>query len=331
MQENETGKYLEFDDFCLEIKELLLDKFDEDYKIELNNVTKNNNIQLAGIIILRPNESISPNIYLNNYYIKYCNGLALREIIQNITEEYYNAKIQGDVDTIIECLEFSKVKSNIVYRLINYKKNEMLLKQMPHTKFLDLAVTFHCLVRNNEEGIGTIRITNQHLKMWNIEMEELVQYAKENTPRLFPPVVQSMRKVIEKLMKEERILQKEYPYNPFNQEACLVDNYHMEEDSSNYDQEDHMLVVSNQRNINGASCMIYTDLLKEIADHLDADLYILPSSIHELIIVKNDTNYNKEVLKEMVTDINLTQVPIEEVLSDNIYFFSRNRLAVTQL
>lgn len=331
MQENELGKYLEFDDFCLEIRELLLHKFDEDYKIELNKVTKNNNIHLEGIVILQQSETIAPNIYLNNYYIEYCNGLSLNEILENIADEYYNAKIQGDMDTIVECLEFDKIKSNVVYRLINYKKNEKLLEQVPHTRFLDLAVTFHCLVRNSEEGIGTIRITNQHLKIWNIELEVLIQYAKENTPKLFPPVVQSMRKVIEKLMKEDRILQQDYSCNPIGQEASLIDNLHMEVDSSNYSQEDNMLVISNRRNINGASCMIYTDLLKEIADHLESDFYILPSSIHELILVKNDITYNKEVLKEMVTDINLTQVPLEEVLSDNIYFYSRNRLAITQL
>lgn len=331
MSEKNTGKYLDFKDFCIEIKRLLLNRFEEGYRVELNRVTKNNAIQLEGVVILQKDEIVAPNIYLNNYYVGYQNGLSFHDIIQNISEEYYNARKQGDVDAIVEGLEFTNIKDTIVYRLINYEKNNKLLLQIPHRRFLDLAVTFHCLIRSSEDGIGTIRITNRHLSLWNVTINDLILHAKENTPRLFPPVVQSMKKVIEELMEEESNKRIELAYESKEQEEYLTEIYHQENVSGEYDLEDNMLVISNQRNINGASCMIYPDLLKEIADMSGTDLYILPSSIHELIIVKNDHQYRKEILKEMVKEINLTQVPIEDVLSDSIYYYSRNRLAVTQL
>lgn len=330
MLEKEAGKYLDFKEFCMEVKKLLKDKFDKECKVELNQVMKNNAIQLEGVVILQKNETIAPNIYLNNYYVGYQNGISFQEIIQEIVEEYYNARIKGDLRTITESLEFVKIKSCIIYRLINYNKNKKLLADIPHTRFLDLAVTFHCLVKSCEDGIGTIRITNQHLMLWKVTVEDLIHHAKINTPNLFPPVVQSMRKVIEKLMKEELDT---YYEEPFHREDGLdiINNYKDENFNLEFNSEDNMLVISNQRNINGASCMIYTDLLKDIAEQLNADLYILPSSIHELIIVKNDHTYDKKILKEMVKDVNLTQVPLEDVLSDNVYFYSRSRLAITQL
>jgi hypothetical protein len=331
MVDKEAGKFLDFKEFCLEVKNLLSEMFDKECRIELNQVMKNNSIKLEGVVILQQNETIAPNIYLNNYYVAYQNGLSVKEIIQGITEEYNDARMQGDNSTITGSLEFTKVKSCIVYRLINYEKNKNLLNEIPHTRFLDLAVTFHCLVRSSDEGIGTIRITNQHLIKWNVTIDDLIYNAKINTPNLFPPVVQSMRKVIEKLMKEEINTHLESTFNIKDELENINLSYRDENYTYQYSHEDNMLVVSNQRNINGASCMIYTDLLKDIADQLNSDLYILPSSIHELIIVKNDNCYDKRILKEMVKDVNLTQVPLEDILSDNIYFYSRSRLAITQL
>lgn len=331
MQERETGELLDFKEFCLEVRNLLLMKFDKECRVELNQVIKNNAIHLEGVVILQKDETIAPNIYLNHYYVDYQNGSSFQDIMQGIIEAYYNAKVKGDIIAITECLEFAKIKSFIIYRLINYNKNKKLLTDIPHTRFLDLAVTFHCLVKSSDDGIGTIRITNQHLKLWNATVEDLIHYAKTNTPVLFPPVVQSMKKVIEKLMKEELSASYGESLHSTEEMKNITDRYYLENNNIEYNQEDTMLVVSNQRNINGASCMIYSDLLKDIAEQLNADLYILPSSIHEIIIVKNDYSYDKKILKDMVKDVNLTQVPLEEVLSDNVYFYSRSRLAITQL
>ncbi len=91
----------------------------------------------------------------------------------------------------------------------------------------------------------------------------------------------------------------------------------------------NMFVVSNVKGINGASCLIYPDVIKNLAEQLDADLYILPSSIHEIIVVKNNQKMDKNTFREMVTDINRTQVPEEDILSDNVYFYSRKRNAIT--
>jgi len=140
-----------------------------------------------------------------------------------------------------------------------------------------------------------------------------------------------MKKVIKRLMEEDRGLHRETFYEINSIEKDMIEELTEEEFMCGFHQDNNMLVVSNHRNINGASCMIYPDLLKEISEQLDSDLYILPSSIHELIIIKNDYSYNKKILKEMVKDINFTQVPLEDVLSNNIYFYSRSRFAITQL
>ncbi|MFV0342821.1 MAG: DUF5688 family protein [Anaerocolumna sp.] len=331
MIEKKYDNLLGFKEFCTEIKDLMAERFSKEYKVELNQVLKNNSIILEGIVILQKEETIAPNIYLNNYYVRYQNGLSLDEIVESICKEYNKSKMKGNTKAIKDNLEFEKIKNTIVYRLINFDKNKSLLSEIPHTKFLDLAVTFHCLVKSDEEGIGTIRVTNEHLKVWNVSLEDLIQYAKINTPILFPPVVQSMKKVIDKLLmgefQDEDVDTQQSNENFRN----IMDQEEGSEDDCYYNLEDNMLVISNQRNINGASCMIYDNLLSDISEQLNADLYILPSSIHELIVIKNENTYENTVLKDMVKDVNLTQVPLEDILSNNIYFYSRNRQAITCL
>lgn len=334
----ESKNYLSFKDFCTSIQNLLMEELDNDYQVEINHVIKNNSIQLEGIVILRGDETIAPHIYLNDYYYSYINGLTLYEIVKNIMSEYKNSRIDQDTEHMIESFEFEIVKGKIIYRLVNFNKNKELLKELPHIKFLDLAITFHCLVKDNENGIGTIRITNSHVEKWDITLEKLILCAKENTPILFPATIQSMDDVLINLIQEEYRM--EEAIHNFNESYDLYNelksNYDMKLDmDSSYKQKQHerklMLILSNNRGINGASCMLYPELMQEIADELESDLYILPSSIHELILIKSNNHMSKSDLKKMVKEINLTQVPVEDVLSDSIYYYSRSRDAISKL
>jgi hypothetical protein len=86
-----------------------------------------------------------------------------------------------------------------------------------------------------------------------------------------------------------------------------------------------MYVLTNYKGINGASCLLYPEILDQIGDKLNADFYILPSSIHELILIIDDGKMNPISLREMVCEVNQTQVAADEVLSDQVYYYSREK------
>jgi hypothetical protein len=90
-----------------------------------------------------------------------------------------------------------------------------------------------------------------------------------------------------------------------------------------------MYILSNHKGINGATCLLYENVLYEFAQLIQSDFYILPSSIHEIILVPYDKTISKETLADMVKDVNRTQVARDEVLSDRVYFFSRKNNAIT--
>lgn len=299
---------LDYTSFVSFIKDEVTDRMGQGYNIRLFKVMKNNALELDSLVVLKEGENIAPNIYLNAYYDSYIEGTPLTEILDRLCMVYSNCAIpivQPDFEYTLELM-----KPYIFFRLVSIERNKKLLTQVPHTKFLDLALTFHCLVRSEAEGIGTIRITNEHIEQWGISCDELKDLAEENTKRLFPPVIRTMEEVIEDLLYSDEDDDKVLDYGA--------------EDEDIYP----MYILTNQKGINGATCLIYEDVIKEFAKLIKSDLYILPSSIHEIILIPREGSEDKERLQRMVIDINSSQVPIEEVLSDRVYMYSLEKDAI---
>ena len=179
--------------------------------------------------------------------------------------------------------------------------NEALLKTVPHKKFLDLAIVYYVVCKIEQDGIGTILIQNSFFEEWDCSLEELYKKAVENTMRIFPAQIRSMEEVIFEMMsRDEKVL-----------------------DSS--DESPKMYVVSNSRNLQGAGAILYPNLLRDFFHGLKEKargLVILPSSIHEQIIIPYIERIEVDSLRAMVEEINSTQVEREEVLSDSIYVYS---------
>jgi hypothetical protein len=341
MEKNKAKQLLGFGEFLLLMKNFVKEAVGEGYNVEINHVVKNNSIELDGLIVLKEKESITPNIYMNSYYEKYLAGGSVKEMVEDIILIYEQSRVDTERNTLHIRYELDEMKSCIIFRLINYDRNRKLLLDVPYIQFMDLAVTFHCLVKNNEKGIGTIRITNEHIRSWMIDIEYLKEIARVNTPILFPPVVRDMNEILYEMLEGEGLASSMSGRDSNELSANTeetISNYCPSESEDYYQMTLHgaesvktnvLYVITNDKGINGASCLLYPEVIKQLALKLDSDLYILPSSIHEIIAVKANETMNKKVFREMVFDVNRTQVPEEDILSDNVYYYSRNRDAIT--
>jgi len=291
--EEQKRKYQDFlEDMIVEVKNELGDE----YTIQINTVLKNNNVSLDGLIIRKGEVKITPNIYLHDFYQRYLKGEEWKSLVQEVIQIYLDkSKEQSEFDINFT---YEQMKDSIIYRLVNYERNQELLKTIPYIRFLNLAVTFHCLVKSDEDGIGTIRITKEHLKQWKVNEEEIVSQAFHNTQIHFQPVIRTMKEILQEFI--------EFP--------VLVDEI---EPSQN------MYVLTNSLGINGASCLLYDSVLLNFSKHLQSNFYILPSSIHEILLIPEDDSIDHEQLKQMVMEVNQTQVPEDEILSDSVYYYSR--------
>ena len=298
-----------YQEFITHIKESMQEKLGSHVTVTLQDITKNNDTHLDGLTILSTSSNISPTIYLNYYYSQYTQGREASDILAEILNIYETNKPDASIDVSF-FTSYDKVKSRIVFKLINYKKNKDLLKDVPYFQFLDLAIVFNCLIKTDDTGSATILIHNHHLALWQITKDDLYALAILNTPSLLPYDLRSMTDVLKEL----------FQHDPVN-------------DSNLFQPSDSacpMYLLSNHCKLNGSGCILYQNLLESFAVRLKSDLYILPSSIHEVLIIPANHNNSYQELSAMVREVNATQVSQDEILSDHVYYFSRveNRLTM---
>lgn len=288
--------------FLEKLIEIVQKKMGEKVRVEAAHVTKNNGVELEGLAILKEGERYTPALYINDFYDDYKNGMSCEKIADQIIAMYEGAK---NLEKPEESLSFTyeNMKNRIIYRLVNFERNQKILDQIPFIRFLDLAVTFHCLIEINDSGISTIRITREMMELWNMDVNSIWRQAKINTPGYFPLRFRSMSQVV------EEILEKQMP-------GMLSKETRKDQIGAD------MYILSNELGVNGSAALLYDNAVKELARERCCNFYILPSSIHEVILVPYRETYIKEQLSEMVKEINTTQVPKEDILSDQVYFYN---------
>ena len=199
---------------------------------------------------------------------------------------------------------FEKVRDRICYRLVSRERNEGLLQEMPYVGFLDMAICFHYAYHDNALGAGTIPIHNSHMELWGTSIAELHGLARNNTERLFPWRCQSMAEALADMAGPDGSL-----------EGTAGLDWSPEEVP--------MKILSNARRVHGAACVLYPGVLERLAWKEGRDLYVIPSSVHEMILLPDIGAQQPMELKEIIREVNRTQVDPAEVLSDSLYRYSR--------
>lgn len=297
------------DVFAATVKEAVEASLGKGYVVNINEVLKNNDTHLTGLTIRTEESNIAPTIYLEGMFERYKAGnAAIPVIVSEILSVYESHKTTMSFDASL-VTDFSACKERICYKLVNADRNRELLADAPHIIVCDdLAVLFYILVSNDGEGTATITVRNNMTDLWGVDEDELFKIALINTQRLFRGSVMSMASVMMELlsdrMDEENT--KEF-YDMVVSDEDMVPMY----------------VCTNTQKINGAGVLLYKDLLKEFADRVGSDFYILPSSVHEILLVPVSKEMQIEYLRSMVREVNATQVAPEEVLSDNVYIYRR--------
>lgn len=307
-----------YNEFINKITDRVKEMMGEEFSVRICKVIKNNSLELDSLVILKKGKNFAPNIYLLPYFEAFMRGESVNNLAKKICDIIKNNMISAVNEKF--SYSYEDIKQFIIYRLVSFEKNKKLLDKIPYIKFLDMAITFHCLVREDEDGIGTIRITNEHMQMWEVSQQDIYVLAVNNTEKLFPQSIRNMNEVIMGMLQEECSCSIDEEFSD-----KLANNFISNQNAAN----DHrMYILSNQKGINGATCLLYENVLHKFAEQIQSDFFILPSSIHEVILVPYDKTLAKEILIDMVREVNQTQVARDEVLSDTVYFYSRKNNAI---
>lgn len=301
---------MDYEVFKEVVKENLLDYMPEKYQdseMRVDSVEKINRKMDGLSLRLEGGGSISPTIYISDMYKEYLRTGDLQETMQNAAEAMDKAFQQ----TVLPPLDLQAAKDNIIFQLVNTIQNEDMLQKMPHREFQDLFIIYRWVVSMDEKGFSSTMINNNLAKELGMGEEQLFKAAAENTRRILPPTVKSMNEVMREMFIADGM--------PPSMADLMI---------GEMEPEQTMWVISNECKISGAASMLYEDKLHKLAEKVGSDLYVMPSSVHEVIAVSVNMG-EPEQLAQMVAEINMDQVELGERLSNQVYHYDKDLRKIT--
>lgn len=303
---------MNFNVFAETVVEALKETMGERFQITTTVVKKNNGVELLGIVVQEEGLNTSPTVYINDFYDNYREGTEIPKIVEALARICHQSRIPEEVN-LSDFLDFEKAKGQISVRLIHYEKNKKLLLDTPWRPACNLALVCYYTVQQSPfYGRASILVKNEHLEKWGITDKELFAEALVNTPVRYPASIDSMEDLIFKNWSEER---KDQLFEEMREGEVRIP----------------LFILSNRQRLQGAVCMFYPGVLRQFARRIGRDLYILPSSVHEVLLLPDEGDREKEELLRMVTDINRNCVADCEILADSVYYYRRESDRIEQI
>jgi hypothetical protein len=306
----ELLSYEEFKGIVREkFKEKLGEGF-EDAKVEVSECVKVNRV-LDGLTVSGAGGKdfdVRPNLYLNDAYERYQKGEGLEEMIEEMARSYKSALKEGK-----KYGEFARTvkesKDRIVFQVVNAAQNEELLKRCPHRNYMDLAVIYRVLISCGEhDGMASSVVTNQMAENMGLNEEELYGLAAENTRRLLPAKARPLEDLMREMFRKDGV-------PDYAIEMLLPPE--LGASKTTY-------VLTNEQGVNGACSMLYLEVMADLAEKAGANLFVLPSSTHEVLVMP-DVGQDSKELAEMVLSVNKETVALSERLSNQVYAYDREK------
>ncbi len=281
--------------FVQTVEQKVSKEIGERVRVSIHTARKYNGVMRRGLLFSEQDGRVSPTIYLEEYYRRFEQGGAMDAVVAEIVKLYGRLRMEKTWEKRT-LHDYAELGERIVYRLVNREKNLEMLREMPYIPYLDLAVIFYVLFESDICGTAAMPVREEHLRQWGVAKEQVCKQARDNTCRLLPCEFKAMSSVMAEFM-----------------------------DTEDMGEKDILFVLTNRSRSFGAAAVLYPGELERIGNFLEEDYYVLPSSVHEMLVVRKSAVLGKEPLSEMVKEINETQVAEEEVLSDRAYYYDRAR------
>ena len=188
-------------------------------------------------------------------------------------------------------------KKSLFVKLVNTERNESLVEQSISKEFLDLSAVVRVVLKMDKEGMASMALSKGDAEILGMTEEEIYAAALANTLRLFPPKLMNLEGYVEMSIGAKLLF--------------------VEDEVTTY-------ILTNQKEVDGAFYLMSRELVGAIAEMLEDDLYILPSSVNEVLLVRaSEVRDGVDGLKAMVRDVNETIVAEKEILSYSVYHYDK--------
>lgn len=297
---------MKYEEFKENIVSELESFYGGDARIEVTLSKKNNGVTLEGLVIRIGETNISPIIYLQQYYEEFQKNGDIDDIIGKIVAIRERHGLQNAEDVVDNITDWNYVKDRIFPMILSAEKNSERMSELVTRPFLDLAVILYVRIDNLPlvDGLATVKLTRYMLESLGVSEDEAFAKALYNMQAKDGYVIQDVFSAIMDMMDEDDLF-----------------------DESN----ERMFVLTNADKHLGASGLLLLEGENKLKVPIDTNYYVLPSSIHEVLLIPDTSDMDVMMLKQMVQEVNASSVAVEERLSDSVYYFNRNIMEVRKV
>ncbi len=211
---------------------------------------------------------------------------------------------------------YENVKKFLGIKLVNIEANREKLKNVPWVRVLDLAKVYVVVLTMDDSGMCTATVNNRLLRNWGVDLETLAADAEAAMKERFGCRI---------LEVEELLLELSDMRGENNQALRDFIKTRRELLDETGDFKGHLFVLTNDVRINGAACLTFKDVIESFGEKIGRDFYVIPSSIHEVLLLPFDAEADSGEIESLIGEVNETQLSPEEVLSNNLYFYHREK------
>ena len=290
---------MNFQEFVDKVKEAIRDALPESFRDAQVSVEpfRKLNTSYLGLQVKKEGQTVVPNINLDAHFREYQEtGKPFADVLTAIAEQ---VQLTPPMET--EWLkDYSQVKEKLFIRVSDAKENEAFLRMAPHKEVDGLAISYHIAFEGLHGVEASTPVTYKMMEMFGVTEEQLHADALESTQRLYPVQYTSMAEVMNKMMGIDA---------------------DMDPDMMPATEGPQLMVLTNMQGIHGAATLFYPGQLEAIAQQMGSDFFVLPSSVHETLILPDDGTAEPGSLQFMVREINQSTVAPEDRLSDFVYHY----------
>lgn len=285
------------------IKEYLPPEY-QDAVVSIEKITKSNDRILTGLTIRKNGEQTAPTIYLEPFAELMEKGISKYNVLQQIAKIQMTYKEQLPME-VSELESYESIRPMLSIQMCDPETNREYLRDKPHTLCGELAALYRIQITADDEGTASVAVTENLMELWGITKEQLHQDAVQAEKTRNPVCLYDMEDLIFGSMGSDK------PDNLFDRTEPLNIGF------------TPLYVLTNQDKTNGAGVLVQDGVLEKVGELMGSNFYVLPSSIHEVMILPDNGNMQLAELENMVREINATKVAPEERLSDKVQYYDR--------
>ena len=263
--------------------------------VDVRSVEKLQEGSYTGITISPAGGNVGMNLNANQLFDQMQDGQSYEGVLAVAVSTAERGLHDMPAVDVSELMNYEAAKKYLCFDVVGSDRNADMLEKVPHTDKENISMVYRLQLDSTENGAATVLITNAMMEQFGVTKERLHADAMENAQEIRPADFRTMAAVMAEMMgmPEEMMADMAPP----------------------------MYVATNQDKVQGAAVMFYPDFMDQAAKELGGDIFILPSSVHEVLILPDDGNMNAQELKEMVTSINASEVSPEDRLTDSVYHY----------